>query len=290
MKRIFTFIFAMGCIVTAQAQYNLFPVEDVDADGWLWFDTQEKIDKYVGVIDEDNYTVNPNGKIVQMAYANILPDYPETFADPDILGVDKAGEYIEDGGNQEEAIKGAIVLAGASSSMGSLNGGCLVLNLPSCSTISLYLSSEASMYARTLMLTAGHAIDVDDSPAGDDAPQWVGSTKSIYSKATMFSPLHGAGHYKWETAATDNNGYNEGVTFESDGPVYFCLQNCRNRTIYVHGIKIITPKQETTGISGVAADASAPVEIYSLDGRRLSEFTHGVNIIRQNGQTRKMIR
>ena len=287
MKRIVTFMFILSCLMTAQAQeFNLFPEADVDADGWLWFDTQEKIDKYVGVIDEDNYTVDPNGKIIQMAYANILPDYPETIADPEAYGVDKTGDYVDDGGNPDEAIKGSIILAGASSSMGSLNGGCLVLNLPSCSNISLYLSSEASVYARTLKLTAGHSIDEDDS-TGEDAA-WVGSTKAIFSKATVFSPLANAGHYKWVTAATDNNGYNEGVTFVSDAPVYFCLQNCRNRTIYVHGIKVTTPKQEVAGVTSIAA-TSAPTEVYSLDGRRLSKAARGLNIIRQNGQTRKVL-
>lgn len=246
MKKIFTLtMLSLLCTLTASAQsFNLFPAEDVDADGWLWFNTQEKIDKYVGLFNKDDYTVDPNGKVVQLVFANITPDYTLTIADPEVYGVDKAGNYSEDEGcNQDELIKGAIVLAPASGTMGTLNGGCLILNLPSCSTISLYLSSESSTYMRTLKILPTNGIDNDDSPAGGDP--WTGSTKAIYSKASMFSTLSGAGHYKWETAATENNGYNTGVTFQSDEPVYFCLQNCRNRKVYIHGIKVTTPKQET---------------------------------------------
>ena len=42
-------------------------------------------------INEDGYTVDPNGKPIQMAFANITPDYPETVADPDVLGADEGG-------------------------------------------------------------------------------------------------------------------------------------------------------------------------------------------------------
>ena len=73
MKKIFTLLLlAMACSVNMQAQeYNLFDPADVDADGWLWFDTDEKIEKYVGVCNEDDYKVNPNGKLIQLVY-NLL--------------------------------------------------------------------------------------------------------------------------------------------------------------------------------------------------------------------------
>lgn len=57
MKKIIsTLILGLACTIGVQAQeYNLF--YDVDADGWLWFDSQEKIDKYVGLCNEaDNKT------------------------------------------------------------------------------------------------------------------------------------------------------------------------------------------------------------------------------------------
>lgn len=281
MKKTFTtlaLLAATAMSVTAQ-EYNLFPASDVDADGWLWFNTPEKIDKYVGSCDEDNYTVDPNGKIVQMVYANILPDYPETYADPALLGTDEGG-YVE--GQEEytagQAKAGAIVLAGASAQM-SMNGGCLILNLPSCSTISLYLSSEARMLGRTLMLTPGFDLSVDDS-TGDDP--WTGHTKSIFAKASVFSSIHSAGQYKWEGVESENNGYNGGVTFKSEGPVYFALQNCNKYPVYVHAIKVTTPKQESAGVTTVAADNTVGAPIYNLAGMRMKYAGKGLYI--QNGK------
>ena len=276
MKKIFTLALLAVASLSASAQeYNLFDAADVDAEGWLWFNTQEKIDKYVGTIDEDNYTVNPNGKIIQMAFANITPDYPETYADPEVYGVDKAGNYITDENvNKDECIKGAIVLAKASGTMGTMNGGCLVLNLPSCSTIGLYLSSEGSMYGRTLMLTPGKDMGVDDSEGQD----WTGSTKSICSKASMFSTLSDAGHFKWEGVEEANNGYNEGVTFKSEAPVYFALQNCRNRIIYVHAIKVTTPKQESASVRDLSVEANVNAPVYNLAGQRIAAPAKGLFI------------
>lgn len=279
MKKIFTFVMCAMAAMSADAQeFNLFDAADCDADGWLWLNTQEKIDKYVGVIDEDNYTVNPNGKIIQMAFANIAPDYPETYADPEVYGVDKSGNYITDEGvNKDECIKGAIVLAGASGVLGNTNGGCLVLNLPSCSTISLYLSSPGSVFGRTLKLTAGHSIDNDDSTSENP---WTGSTKAIFVQIGPFgkNTICDAGQYKWEGVATANNSYNEGVTFKSDSPVYFCFQNCRNRIIYVHAIKVTTPKQESAGISDLSANSGTNGPVYNLAGQRVKHASKSILI------------
>lgn len=278
MKKIFTLALLAMAAMSANAQYNLFDPADVDADGWLWLDTQAKIDKYVGAFDEDNYTVNPNGKPIQMAFANITPDYPETVADPTVAGTDEAG-YIE---GQEQYTPGqnktgAIVLAPASAMM-SMNGGCLVLNLPSCATISLYLSSEMRMLGRTLMVTPGFDMGIDDS-TGDNP--WTGHTKSIFAKASVLGSLHGAGQWKWEGVESANNGYNEGLTFVSDGPVYFAFQNCNKYPIYVHGIKVTTPKQESAesaGVNDIVAPVKSDHHIYNLAGMRMKVAGKGLYI------------
>ena len=287
MKKIFTIAMLAVATMSASAQntYNLFDPADCDADGWLWLNTQEKIDRYVGNINEDAYTVDPNGKVIQLAFANITPDYPETVADPEAYGVDTQGYTIlDEGANKDECIKGAIVLAPASAMM-SMNGGCLVLNLPSCATIDLMLSSEARMLGRTLMLSPNNGIDNDNS-TGENP--WTGDTKSIYAKASVLGSLHGAGQWKWEAIESLNNGFNDGVTFKSESPVYFALQNCHKYAIYVHAIRITTPKQETVGISDIKTNTVS--EVFSLDGRRQAKATRGLNIIRQNGVTRKVIK
>ena len=288
MKKIFTFVMCVVAAMSAGAQeFNLFDAADCDADGWLWLNTEAKIAKYVGMIDEDNYTVNPNGKPIQMAFANIMPDYPETYADPEVYGVDTEGYTIMDADvKKDEIIQGAIVLAPASAQM-SMNGGCLVLNLPACASINLILSSEARMLGRTLMLTPGKDMGVDDSTGADP---WTGSTKSIYAKASLFGALHSAGQYKWEGIESLNNGYNPGIYFKSDSPVYFALQNCNKYAVYVHAIKVLTASSGTpSGISAVAADGGVS-EVYSLDGRRQSQAVRGLNIVRQNGQVRKILK
>ena len=282
MRKTFTLmLLSLLYVMTANAQeYNLFPTADVDANGWLWFDTQEKIDKYVGLCNEDDYTVDPNGKIIQMAFANITPDYPETTAAPDVYGVGTDGNYDTEG-----AKKGAVISAPAAAQM-STNGGCLILNLPSCSTISLYLSSEASMLMQTLKLDPSYAID-------DNGSDGTGHTKVIYSKATLFGKLHAAGHYEWEGVATANNGNNSGINFVSENNVYFALRNCHRYPVYIHGIKITTPKPETTSITDITnADENAKEVLYGVDGTLLGTKKNaqkGVYIVKKGSKTQKVI-
>ena len=48
MKKSITSLFLMfACVFGAQAQANSYPFDeaDLDANGWLWFDTPEKIEK-----------------------------------------------------------------------------------------------------------------------------------------------------------------------------------------------------------------------------------------------------
>lgn len=278
MKKIVTLAMLAVATMSASAQttYNLFSPTDCDADGWLWLNTQAKIDRYVGKINEDAYTVDPNGKVIQLAFANINPDYTETYADPEAYGVDTQGYTILDEGvNKDECIKGAIVLAPASAQM-STNGGCLVLNLPSCATIDMILSSEASMLARTLMLSPTNGIDNDNS-TGED--KWTGDTKAIYSKATLFGKLHAAGQFTWTGIESLHNGNNGDLTFKSESPVYFALQNCHKYAIYVHAIRITTPKQETVGIQENIANKQERNAYYNLAGQRMISPVKGINII-----------
>ena len=293
MKKIFTLTMLAMAAMSGYAQYNLFDAADCDADGWLWFDTEAKITKYVGNatdkqdangFDWQNYTVNPNGKPIQLAFANISPDYPESFANEAIVGTDAAGKVEGDEGYvAAEAKTGAIYLA-AASAQSSMNGGCLILNLPSCSTISLNMSSEASYLGRTMMVTPGYNMTVDDSEAGSNP--WTGHTKSIYAKATLFSRLHNAGQWQWEGIESLNNGYNEGATFVSGNPVYFAFQNCHRYPIYIHGIKVTVPN--ATSISRVAAN-QGKAEYFTLDGRRMQQ-AHGLTIVRENGIVRKVLK
>ena len=130
------------------------------------------------------------------------------------------------------------------------------------------------MMGRTLMVSPGYDMSQDDS-TGDDP--WTGHTKAIYARASVFGSIHGAGQYKWEGIESLNNGYNEGVTFKSDGPVYFALQNCHRYPIFVHAIRVTTPKQESAGVRTLSAPtADAPV--YNLAGQRIAAPVKGLYI------------
>ncbi len=54
MKKVLLTLAALTAVSIANAQqtYNYFDPADCDADGWLWFDTQEKLEKYCGFENE----------------------------------------------------------------------------------------------------------------------------------------------------------------------------------------------------------------------------------------------
>ena len=96
--------FALG-VYADDVTYNFFDPEDCDEQGWLWLDTQEKIDKYVG-----------NGKKIQLIQAQYEvedPEFPGEYlipvgsASPDFKGYNQLGE---EGG--EGSITGAQRSAG----------------------------------------------------------------------------------------------------------------------------------------------------------------------------------
>ena len=100
MKKIFIFPFLLLSVMAAIAQTsgrNLFDATDIDENGWIWFDTAEKIDKYIGIINEEDYLVDPDGKPIQLVYADIYPDYPASEASADFIGAGTDGETGSEG-------------------------------------------------------------------------------------------------------------------------------------------------------------------------------------------------
>ena len=97
MKKLYLAWALLLSAIGVQAQeYNLFPASVVDENGWLWFNSQNIVDQYVGVCNEDDYKVDPEGKIIQMVYADQF-QYPSTTVDPDAIGYGKGGELGADG-------------------------------------------------------------------------------------------------------------------------------------------------------------------------------------------------
>ena len=252
--------------IGVQAQeYNLFPASAVDADGWLWFNSQEIVDRYIGVCNEEDYKVDPNGKIIQMVYADQF-QYPSTTVDPDAIGYGKGGEIGADGFKK------------AASASNSPNGGGIVLCLPSCSTFSINVSCSGSIYCQLL------STDKAGTMFGDY------EVRKAYS---MFNKFAGAGNTTVTGLEKQTNGYNE-ITIKSDKPVYAYFRNITNKEVYIHGIKVTTPKQETTGIANIQTQGTTTQEVFTIDGVKvgntLKSQKQGLYIVKQGNNIKKVIK
>lgn len=283
-KRIFTLLalsLGLAASVPAQTDYNFFPADCVDGDGWLWFDSQDKIDRFVGAIDNDNYCANAAGKVVQMAGANFEP-YEEAFASPTVVGVGRDGNDAESIGIGKKGAKtGAIVLPGSSKNT-QRNGGAIVLKLPSLATLSLNVSCASTMYYYVASTTkAGTALD---------------SYEQKFNRYNLigFGRLSYAGNFTWKNVHQLTNAQEQ--TIVSDGPIYVLIQNTSADTAYVHGVRITTPRQETTGIR-TRVDATARVDVYAVNGtplalqadaQVLSTLPKGLYIVRRGKDVRKL--
>lgn len=227
MKKFYFMMALILCAMSATAQnYNLFSASDIDKDGWLWFDTQAKVDKYVGICDEDNYKADPNGKKIQLVYANQLPTYPQTTVDPDAIGFGKGGELGTEGYK-----KGAIILP-AASAIGATNGGGILIMMPSCSELSINVSCEGMVNCRLLS-----SADVNTA-FGDYG------VRQVY--LAPFKKFAGAGNTSVKGLETKTNG-NDNITIKSDKPVYAYFENNTKGEVYIHGIRVITTTKNEDG-------------------------------------------
>ena len=293
MKKITSALFlGLACAHGVQAQeYNLF--HDVDADGWLWFDSQEKIDKYVGLCDEEDNKINPNGKIIQMIPADIAPDYPASYADSSCQGAGEGGEIGAEGFRT-----GAIVTAASSASM-STNGGGFVVLMPSCSTYDICLSREGSTYVRMMA-----SKDINT----------VFSNYDVISAAyaTVFKPLFRGGIFTWTGIEKLTNGNEGAYSLKNNQPIYAYFQSLTADPIYIHGIRVTTPTNSTVNIKETAAqksriffegnrvmlDEATDIKVYNANGllmnaahtarMDLSNMPKGIYIVKAGDAIRKL--
>lgn len=289
MRKITQLAIALVVLVATNAQaqeYNLFSASDVDANGWLWFDTQAKIDKYVGNIDETNYKVDANGKLIQTVYADQMPDYPASEVSPEFVGAGTDGETGSEGSRT-----GAIMLQPSSASM-TANGGGFVVCMPSCTTFSICLSSNSKIMGR-ILATKNVAADMGQASPTTDLTASTGWKIVNASYMTIFKTL-GRGIKTWTGIEDLDNGTDE-VTIKSDEPIYVWFQSATHDTVYIHGIKVTTTKAVNTDISALTSKVSSDkTEVYSIDGSRMADgvdehsLRKGVYIFRTKKGTRKV--
>ena len=286
MKKIFTLAVALTAVLSASAtDYNFFPA----ADGWLFLNSQNVINKYVGIIDETNYKADAtnSAKIVQMVYANQYPDYPATTADPTIVGAGTDGTIGSAG-----STTGAIILQPTSGSM-KQDGGGFILAIPSCSTLSIDYSSQSKVMARILATTNPDA-DMNNTASTNDLNAATGWKVISAAYASVFKRLP-AGRNTWTGIEELSNGSDE-TTIKSATPIYVWFQSCTNDTVYIHSIKVTTPKQETTGISNIAFSGNnAKTEVFTIDGKyighqeNLNKLERGLYIIKKGNKSEKYL-
>lgn len=242
MKKIVTLalLFAGAFTSAAYAQGNLFTPADCDANGWLWFDTQAKIDKYVGEANSDKiikmvptkYQVEVEPDIFENLKNTASPTVYGAGTDGYLPGVDSTGATLG-----ADAKQGAIVLAPATNAIMAMNGGGILMHLQSCYSLNMFFSCE------------GHIKPV---------LQGVDGTKETIDcsqiKSFPFTPLNSAysGQTTWNNMQDIENAFS--FKLKSENPVTMYLLSGTNNDLYLHGIKVQV-YGEGAGISGTASDA-----------------------------------
>jgi hypothetical protein len=223
----------LGAFTATYAQKNLFDAADVDEGGWLWLNTQAKIDKYVSQANNEDVKIDPNGKIIQLVCAD-WNDYEDTLADPEYVGAGTDGEI---GG--PSAKTGGIRVLGPSAMAGT-NGGAVVVRMPSCKTFAMFLSSDSKLLARL--------------SGSLDETKVFGDYTTISAKyATVFGSLASAGQKEWSGMETLTNGSTD-FCLASEKPIVALYRNFGQKNYaYIHGFKIITNEVDNA-ISDVRTD------------------------------------
>lgn len=209
--------------VNAQQTYNYFDAADVDANGWLWFDTQAKIDKYVGFQTPGS---TPKIMLQSSTFENADGEYAEPWADPEQPGCNSEGELAGEG-----AKVGAIVLTpGSKATNDTPDGGGIMLWLPDCAEVSVYVSADNYIFAGVL-----GAKDAWVEPI--DCANIQICTDAIFRKIYFLKACQGEVNNLQNLANA-----NTGLTWyaEKGNKVTCLLRNNFKSNIYLHGIKVLT--------------------------------------------------
>lgn len=267
MKRILLLAAVVVAALCAKAQNeNYFDLADVDANGWLWFDTQAKIDKYIG--EEDDLS-----KKIWLVYAGYedeeLGENPLPYASPTVKGAGPTGELGESG-----CRTGAIVLC-PSSGISQETGGAIMLRLPSCLDFALNLSSEYTMLAAVYGgVGAVETVDLQ-MVRGFTLPIW--NMWLSRDPQYTFANIH----------LIQNN--NNGFCLESQNAMTACFRNCQSKLLYVHGIKVMvkagdggskdsgTGDDDENAIKAIMGDGTQQ-PCYNLQGQAVKTLGRGVYI------------
>lgn len=270
MKRLLPVLACLAALSAgAQSTYNFFDPADCDADGWLWFDSQEKIDKYVGF--GNKYKL----QLQSSTFEDSDGQFAEPWADPEIAGYNAEGVQGGDG-----SWKGAIVLTPCQNSLGSdsPNGGGILFQLPDCADISMAFSIAESPMCVGLSGAKGWVDAID-----------CGLIRTYLKMGILVNrPLATTTQFTWNSVQDITND-NTGLSLASPAgeKVTGMVRNNRGEDLLVHGLRIFTYTDlNSSSVEGVASDNisisrngniveayGADLEVYSLTGSKVA-FGH----------------
>lgn len=282
MKKFLLSIAAVAALSTAanaQETYNYFDPADCDANGWLWFDTQEKLEKYCGFTDEFKI------QLLSATFENEDGEYVDCSLDGEIKGYNKDG--VQGG---EGSWTGAIILSPGSTGIGltsGANGGGIMLWLPDCAEFSLALSQEANAIQVSVMGVKGWGYDID-----------ANIIKTFCNMGFISKPL--ANEYQYDWLNIQNLENLTGVSCPKlQSPkgeqITGIVRQNKNVPLLVQGIKLFTYTQTEYPENGagvediIGDDANAPVEYFNLQGLKVNGDEPGIYIRRQGAKTSKVL-
>jgi hypothetical protein len=269
MKKVFLLssVALMATCMSAQTTVNWFDAEDCDADGWLWFDSAEKIKKYCGVGDE--YKI----QLVDALYQDSNGDIPETYGDPNVKGYNEAGEQ---GG--EGAKTGAIVLPESDFSLiwsSDVNGGGILMHLPDVAKLDLFVSVKGDPgWEDDDKTIPANFTDMYGALYGGEGTLEAVDCKCIdiwFSKYSWGKVLSDKAQYEWTDIESheayeydwDADDYITITLGKGKGnPVTAYILNNNKTPWYIHGIRVYTyADADDTGVRSLSSDNALSLEL-----------------------------
>lgn len=321
MKKFLLSIAVLGLAMQAgaeEAYYNFFDPEDCDAEGWLWLDTQEKIEKYVGV-----------GKKIQLVEAQYEvedPEYPGEYytpqcsVSPDFKGYNQLGE---EGG--EGSVTGGILLPAASydpeEDWYATDGGGFLIAMPDCKLFEVYASQSLPELKFEFYVARE---ETDDYTAceylwDDDPDWWTGEGGPVITE--YCGPYLNIQDIELDYDMGEGNPdiysiYGPKGEARTAYIANYTNDEVPNSTcpIYIHGLRIFTFTQASNdtyvgaiaaenvklNVNGKVVSLSAPAEInvYDLCGDKVASAygtsldcsaLNGVYVVKAAGQVVKVV-
>lgn len=274
MKKFLLTLAVMTAFTAANAQqlYNYFDPADCDADGWLWFDTQEKLDKYCGYTNDFKIILSGT------QYEDADGQFADCELDGTIKGYNKSGEQGGAG-----SWTGAII-APKAKTYGTQNGGGIILHLPDLAEFSVAMSCESKLRQMVLM---------GSKQPGDVERIDFGIVKGF---AFPFLTLTSDYQYIWSNLQNLQHSVS-GLTLASPAgtPVTAGLFNDMTDAVLIQGIKVLVytdngnPFNPGSGVADIEADANAPVEYFNMQGVKVANPENGLYIRRQGSKISKVV-